>query len=268
MEFVDTHCHLNVNSFTEDLNLVFQRAQENRVNQMLVPGTTLETSVEAVQLSEQHANVYAAVGVHPNDALTWTASTLAGLEELARSTQVVAIGEIGLDFYRQYAPAPVQMQVLAAQLDLAEKLDLPVIIHTRQSLAEIWPIMQTWHDHLVHTHHPLADRPGVFHSYEGDLSTAIEITQRNFFIGISGPVTYKNASLKQQVTAALPITAILTETDAPYLPPHPFRGQRNEPAYIPLIAQKIADLLVLPLEIVSQNTVANAERLFRWRAIV
>jgi TatD DNase family protein len=264
LALVDTHCHLNLDTFQDDLPAVLERAWENGVERILIPGIDIETSRTAVALAESHPNLYAAVGVHPNDARTWGDDTIGILRELADHSKVVAVGEIGLDYYRDHAPHQLQKQILSQQLELASELDLPVVLHNRSSLADLWAILSKWQQVLESCQSPLAARPGVFHSYDGDLETARLAARQHFYIGVSGPVTFRNAQDRQQFVMELPEDCILLETDAPFLAPHPYRGRRNEPAYVRQIAEKVAELRQLSLSNLSQLTSANAGQLFAW----
>ena len=262
--FVDTHCHLNFNSFETDLDQVLANAWQAGIERILMPGVDLETSRQVIELSERDPRLFAAIGVHPNDALTWDGSTLNELHNLSEHPKVLAIGEIGLDYYRDHAPHDLQKMILGEQLGLASRTGKPVLIHSRQSIQELWPILSVWQSHLG-GQHPLTGRCGVLHSYDGDLATALDAGNHGFFIGISGPVTFRNAPERQLLVASLPLKTMLLETDAPFLAPQPYRGRRNEPAYIPEIARKIADLHSQPLEVIADVTFANADRLLGWR---
>lgn len=262
----DTHCHLNLNIFQDDLRLLLERAWQQGVDRILVPGIDLETSQLAVELCERHETLYAAVGIHPHGASGWSGSTEKALHELARHPKTVAIGEIGLDYYRNLSPRSVQQDVFRIQLDLAGTYSLPVIIHNREAMSDVWTIIESWHDQLTRAKSPLAKRPGVFHSFDGNLQAGLRAAEKYFFIGITGPVTFKNALVRQEVAAGLPVSRLLLETDAPYLTPHPYRGRRNEPAYVALIAEKLASLHHLPVEDLVHATWNNAEELFHWGA--
>lgn len=263
----DTHCHLNLNIFQENLAEFLDRAWEVGVERILVPGIDMETSRQAVALAEQHANLFAAVGVHPGDASTWNNDSFVMLKELAQHPKTLAIGEIGLDYYRDRSPRPLQREVFRKQLELAAELDLPVVLHNRDSLDDLWSELSSWHTELVQSGSPLASRPGVLHSYDGTISTALRAVEHGFFIGISGPVTFKNALERQEVVTGLPLNSLLIETDAPYLTPHPFRGKwPNEPAFVAHLAEKIARLHEQPVEAVIQATWENAAQLFDWGA--
>jgi len=265
VRFVDTHCHLDFYVFDQDRGQVLARSQEAGVSPILNPGTDLETSRAAIKLAEANSSVFAAVGVHPNDGRTWNEATLKDLRGLARHPKVVAIGEIGLDYYRDRTPRDLQLQIFRAQLALASEINLPVIIHSRQAAADVLTVLSQWHTALVRHDSPLADRPGVLHSFEGDLETAQRAIDMSFYIGVTGPLTYQNAPERRALFSILPIDRILTETDAPFLAPHPYRGQRNEPAFIRVIAEALSTTQNLPLSTVAETTSANAARLFAWR---
>ena len=263
--YTDTHCHLDFERFDTDRNEVIARAWEAGLVKILNPGIDLETSEEAIHLAEIHpGRIYAAVGVHPNYGHAWTDDTLSTLRDQAHKPGVVAIGEIGLDYYRDYTPHDVQRTIFRKQLNLAAEVNLPVIIHNREATSDLMLILEEWFTELQNTTHPLAENPGVLHSYSDDLETSRKGIAMNFFLGIGGPVTFKNALDRKTVAQEVPLEHILLETDAPYLTPHPHRGKRNEPAYIPLIAAEIARLKEISPEEVAAITTANASRLFQW----
>jgi TatD DNase family protein len=268
---VDTHCHLDFESFTGDREAVLQRAAEAGVIRILNPGIDLPTSQAAIGLASKWANVFAAVGVHPNEAAAWDNSTLNELRRLASAEKVVAIGEIGLDYYWDRTPPETQFKVFKAQLDLAAELGLPVVVHIRDkdrdkkpALRDVMHIIEEWKGDLNRKKSPLADRPGVLHSFSGDAVDAEEAIALGFRLGITGPVTFKNADTLKTIVSKISADALLTETDAPFLTPHPYRGKRNEPGYVRYVAEKIADLRGVSLERISEITTANAERLFNW----
>lgn len=265
MTLVDTHCHLNFNTFADDLNEVLQRAGQAGVSRILVPGSDIPTSYQAVKLAEQYPFICAAVGIHPNDAHTWDTNSTRQLEQMANHPRVAAIGEIGLDYYRKHSTPEQQKRALHAQLELAARINKPVILHSREAFAELWDIITAWQEELHRQSSPLANLPGVFHAFEGNVENAHAIAQRGFFIGIGGVITYQNAAVRQAVAARAPFDALLLETDAPFLTPHPHRGQRNEPSYLTYIVQKIAHLRQLPMQEVEHTTSRNANRLFNWR---
>lgn len=264
MQLVDTHCHLNYTSFHDDLEAVIQRSRSHGICRILVPGTDLASSQQAVDLCVRHPGLFAAVGFHPNDANSWQPGTLEELRQLAANPSVVAIGEIGLDFYRDHASRDLQITIFKAQLELAGQLQKPVVIHSRAALTDVISILETWRADLERQGNPLAARPGVLHSFEGSLEQARYAVEMGLKIGIGGPVTYKNALDKQAAVQTLPLEALLLETDAPFLSPHPHRGQRNEPAWVGLVAEKVAEIRGLTLEKVAAQTTSNAQELFAW----
>lgn len=258
---IDTHLHLDFDAFDADRDQVIERAVAAGVIRMITIGINRETSRRAVALAEQHGAVYAAVGVHPNDAGEWDESAKAELRELAAHPKVVAIGEIGLDYYWDRVPRDRQQTVFRAQLDLAAELGLPVIIHDREAHADVLRVVREW----VADSAP--ERRGVFHCFSGDEEMARQALDLGFFIGVDGPVTFKNARRLQALVAVLPLDRLLVETDAPFLAPHPYRGKRNEPAYVRLVAEKVAELHGLPLAEVARATTQNASRLFAKLAV-
>lgn len=287
MLLTDTHCHLDFEKFDADRPEVLQRAWEAGLTRILVPGLTLASSVSVVKLAESRPNLFAAIGIHPTEALTWnensldelrqlfmeSASNLTGKQVIAPALQkIVAIGEIGLDYYWDAAPHDIQQRALKEQLNLAAELGLPVVLHLREAgdapegecASDLLNILEEWVNRLQSSQNRLAGRPGVLHSFSGNLATAEKALQLNFYIGITGPVTYKNAESKRQLVKALPLDKILIETDAPYLPPAPRRGQRNEPAFARYIADKIAEIHSRSTEEIAALTTASAARLFAW----
>ncbi len=261
---VDTHCHLNFYSFDDDREQVLDRARQAGVQRILNPGIDVESSRSALKLASSTQEVYAAVGVHPNDALGYQEETLGQLRGLTSSSKVVAIGEIGLDYYHDDTPPDIQQQVLQAQLELAAEVNLPVILHNRQSTEDLMRILDRWYESLVKQGSSLAECPGVLHSFSGDVETAFRAIGMNFFIGITGPVTFRKAAMLQEVVAAVPLSNLLVETDAPFLAPVPHRGERNEPAFVSLVAEKIAMVQNQPYPVVAETTSANSRRLFHW----
>lgn len=263
--YTDTHCHLDFDRFEPDRNKVISRAWEAGLVKILNPGIDLPSCREAIHLAERYPNeIFAAVGVHPNHGAGWTEDELRALRELAQHPGVVAIGEIGLDYYREYTPHDVQRIMLRQQLNLAAEVNLPVVLHNRESTPDLMKILEEWINTLQKQNHPLAERPGVLHSFSGDLDTAQRGISMGFVLGIGGPVTFKNAHDKKELVRNIPLDRILLETDAPFLTPHPHRGKRNEPGYIPHIAEEIAKLKETSLEEVAKTTTTNAQNLFLW----
>lgn len=264
MFFVDTHCHLNFDVFQENISQVVERAYESGVNKIVVPGIDLATSLKAVDLSSKFENIYAAVGVHPNEAGNFEDNNIRFFVELLKEPKVVAVGEIGLDFHHHPESAELQYRLLDKMLSLATEYQKPVILHSRNALDELLARVQRWIEEQL----PIDNEYyGVFHGFEGNSVQANEIHAMKMAVGFGGPVTFKNALDKHKTVSELGIQNMVLETDSPLLSPHPFRGQTNEPFRIPVIAEKIASLLQMPLEQVSEITNRNAQSLFRWDEI-
>jgi TatD DNase family protein len=260
---VDSHCHLDAPQFDADRDAVIARMAESGVRYAINPGVDLPSSRAAVALAlRQHGCIYAAVGIHPHEAKTLDAVALKELKQLAASPRVVAVGEIGLDYYRDLSPREAQRRAFEMQLELAVELDLPVIVHDRDAHDDVLAILRNWRESLRTPSSTLHEHLGVLHSFSGDVALAEQVVALGFYIGVSGPVTYKNADRLRQVVRVVPLERLLIETDAPYLTPHPHRGQRNEPAYVRRVAQAVADVRGLTLEQVAAQTTANACVLF------
>jgi TatD DNase family protein len=257
---VDSHAHLDFPQFGSDRAAVLERAQAAGVGAIVDVGADLESSRRAVALAQAEPMVYASVGVHPHDAKTLDGATLAELRALASQPKVVAVGEIGLDFYRDLSPRDVQRRAFQAQLAWAAQMARPVVIHDREAHEPVLAILEDWARGLAGS--PLAGRAGVLHSFSGELAMAERAIALGFYISISGPVTYQNARRLPEIVAALPLDRLLIETDCPYLPPHPHRGQRNEPAYVQLVAERVAAIRGVAIQEIAAATTANARRLF------
>jgi len=252
---IDSHCHLDFSHFDQDRDEVLARAAEAGLVAIVNPGADLESTRRAVALAHKYANLYAAVGIHPHDASTLNPLALSELRQLAAHPKVVAVGEIGLDYYRDLSPRAQQRAAFEAQLALAHELGLPVIIHQRESAADVMAILRDW---------AAAGYTGcVLHAFSGDEATADEAVALGFYIGVGGPLTFQNARRLPEIVARLPLDRLLIETDAPYLAPHPYRGKRNEPAYVAVVAHRLAELRQMPLEAVARQVTNNARQLFR-----
>lgn len=252
---VDTHAHLDDRAFAKDLDEVLARARLAGIQAIVLPGLNLRSSRGAIALAHRHPGLYAAVGVHPHDARTFTPEVLEDLARLATDPRVVAIGEIGLDFYRNLSPREVQLRAFRDLLALAREVGKPVIVHDREAHGEVLSALE---DH--------ARAPGfcggVLHAYSGDLEMARKAVAWGYHVGIAGPVTYPNAHRLREVAAQVPLAHLLVETDCPYLPPQSHRGQRNEPAWVAEVASTVAQAQRTSLEEVATATTENARRLF------
>jgi TatD DNase family protein len=249
----DTHAHLNAEEYNDDLEEVITRALDAGVTNMVVVGFDRPTINKAMALIERYDFLYASVGWHPVDAIDMKDEDLAWIEELAGHPKVVALGEMGLDYHWDKSPKEIQKEVFRKQIRLAKKVKLPIIIHNREATADIMEILKEEHAEEI---------GGIMHCFSGSPEIAKECVNMNFYISLGGPVTFKNAKKPKEVAAAIPLDKLLIETDCPYLTPHPFRGKRNEPGYVKLVAEQISEIKGISFEEVAENTCKNAKKLF------
>ncbi|RKU16342.1 hydrolase TatD [Candidatus Poribacteria bacterium] len=250
--FIDSHAHIQLSQFNRDRDAVLKRAHKAAVTNILVIGFDVETSRGAVALAEKHSHIYATVGMHPHDAKDMTPDVIKTFRELATHPKVIALGEMGLDYYRNLSPRPVQKVAFEQQLDLAEELRMPIIIHNRDAYMDILPILEARHGTIR----------GVLHCFTGDVELMHRGLAIGFHIGIGGIVTYKNATDVQAVAQEVPEDRLLIETDCPWLAPQFRRGKRNEPAYVRAVAEKIAGLRGTTIETIGEVTAKNFQKLF------
>jgi TatD DNase family protein len=249
--FFDTHSHIQMTEFDADREETLARAKSAGIELMVTVGYHLEASQRAVEAAQRYSQVYASVGIHPHDARHYDEKTEQALRELAGSPKVVAIGEAGLDFFRDRSPRPAQIEAFRRQIHLAKERGLPLIVHDREAHQETMQILMEEQAEAV-----------VLHCFSGDLAMAEEAWARGYYTSIAGPVTYpKNEGLREVVRNARPDRFVL-ETDCPYLPPQAFRGQRNEPAHLLSTAHEVAGLLQMSLDALGRLTSENARRLF------
>lgn len=251
---IDTHAHLDVNRFDRDRDEVVKRAQEKGVEKIINVGFDGPSSERAVKLAEKYDIVYAAVGVHPHDAKKADDDTYELLYNLTKRDKVVALGEMGLDYYRNLSPRELQQEVFKTQISLAKEVDLPIVIHDRDAHGDTLKIIKQERASLV---------GGVLHCFSGSSEMALECIKMGFYISFAGPVTYPNARRLRKVVEDVPLERMLVETDCPWLSPEPQRGKRNEPAYVQYVAEKIAEIKNMPLEEVIRITTKNAKDVFR-----
>lgn len=270
----DTHCHLNMDCFDADRAAVMARAAAAGVSHILVPALDIGSARRIVALAAHHPCLYAAIGIHPSETGPLNAAHLDELSKLALARKVVAIGEIGLDYYwvTEEARRAQQRDVLRAQLDLAAEYGLPAVLHMREEqdadegacAHDMLRILDEWTHKLRARSAPLVGRAGVLHSFSGNSRSARQAIQLGFYIGVTGPITYRGAQDRRDLVGSLPLDRLLTETDAPFLSPLPHRGQRNEPAFVALIADRIAAIQSRTPQEVAQAISTNAKRLFAW----
>lgn len=252
---IDSHCHLNDPDLLLDLEGVIARAREAGVEEIIVPGYDLESSIKALEISKSHEGIYALVGIHPHEAATYDEAMERKLESLLLEEKVVGLGEIGLDYFYDNSPRDVQREVFIRQLELAKKAGKPVAIHSRDAFLPTFEIIKEHGKGLS----------GVFHCFSGSYESAMRIIKElGFSISLAGPVTFKKAREPIEVAARIPLSYLLIETDSPYLTPHPHRGKRNEPAYLPLIASRIQEARG---EDVAEVAARNTRRLFGIKEI-
>jgi TatD DNase family protein len=249
---IDSHAHLDFSQFKNDREAVIERALKAGLTAIVNVGTDLSSSETSAALARRHEPIYAAVGVHPHDAKTLTPAVLKRLAELAAEEKVAAIGEIGLDFYRDLSPRDQQRDAFRRQIRLAVELDMPIVIHDRDAHDEVLDIMRREEAGRV---------GGVLHCFSGDLEMALAGIEMGFCIAFGGPVTY-GGKKKQEIARRIPLDRILIETDCPFLTPAPHRGKRNEPAYVAYVAEKIAQLREIGFAEAARATSENAKRVF------
>jgi TatD DNase family protein len=249
---IDSHAHLEMKEFEPDREEVINRASQAGVDLIVTVGTNLNLSRKAVALAGRYENIYATVGVHPHDVAKISNKTYDDLKELARQKKVVAYGEIGLDFFRNISPQDKQIEMFGKQLEIAHELGLPVIIHDREAHLQTLEIVDS-----------SQVRQGVFHCFSGDYAVAKKCLDLGFYLSIPGVVTFTKAKTIQDVVSKVPLSSLLLETDCPYLTPDPYRGKRNEPAYIIHTARKVAEIKGVSLEEVAMVTSENTRILFR-----
>ena len=254
---IDTHVHLNADQYEEDVEEVIERAREAGVTKMVVVGFDRKTITKAMELVEQYPFLYAVVGWHPVDAIDCTEEDLAWIESLAEHPKVVAIGEMGLDYHWDKSPKDIQQQVFRKQIQLAKRVKLPIVIHNRDATADVVRILEE---------EDAKEVGGIMHAFGGSVETAQQCIDMNFYISLGGTVTFKNAKAPKKIAAEIPLEKLLVETDAPYLTPHPYRGKRNEPFYVTLVAEEIARIKEISVEEVASVTTKNALNLFQIQA--
>lgn len=255
----DTHAHLNDEKYDNDLNEVIDRSKEAGIKKIIVASYDLNSAYKAVNISRDREGIFCSLGIHPHQATDFNEKTLPELKNLIADNKkkVVAIGETGLDYHYDFSPRKKQIEVFREHIELSYRYDIPLIVHDRKAHDDCLKIVSDYHKEGK-----LSSRPGVFHCFSGDHNLALKLTDLGFYISFAGPLTFKNARHAPEVLRAIPEDKILIETDCPYLSPEPFRGKRNEPAYVSYIAEKMSDILGKPRDAVEKITYENACRLF------
>jgi TatD DNase family protein len=251
--FIDTHAHLFLKNFEDDFDDVINRAKKSGVDSIIVPATDLKTSLEAIALAEKYAQIYATVGIHPHDTKDWDDSLIPEIEKLAKHPKVVGIGEIGLDYFYDFSPRDQQIKAFKSQLNIALKLELPVVIHNRDSDFDMMEIINSYCG---------TGLKAQFHCFNGSLNDGIGLMKMSHFISFTGNITFKKSDGLREILRYINLNHLMLETDSPFMTPVPHRGKRNEPAYVRLVAQQVADIHKMSLEEIGKITSLNTFRFF------
>lgn len=252
--YFDTHAHLDDKNFRADQDDVIKRAKEAGVELIVNVGYNISSARRTLELVEKYDFIYGAVGMHPHDAKDLNGEGLRVLKRMAQHPKIKAIGEIGLDYYWNHSAHDIQQRVFRRMIHLAKELALPIIIHDRDAHEDIFTIVKE---------EGAQDVGGIFHCYSGSVALAQEAVEMGFYISIAGPITFHNARKTLEVVREIPLEYLLIETDCPYLTPAPYRGKRNEPAYVIHVAEMIAKIKEIPVEEVAQTTFANGKKVFK-----
>lgn len=250
--FIDSHAHLEWESYEPDFEEMLNRAKEAQVEKILNIGTTLEHCKKGLAISEKHLHIFQAIGIHPHEVKNLPKNYIDQLKSFAKSSKVVAVGEIGLDYFYEHSDRDTQLKCFEEQIQLAKDLALPLSIHCREAFEDAFSVLDKF-----------KNIKGVFHCFTGTWEDAQKALDRNFYISISGIVTFRKAHMLQEVVKKLPLEKMLIETDAPFLAPEPYRGKRNEPAFVVHTAKKISELKNISIETVAKETTKNAKDLFK-----
>ena len=257
-QMIDSHAHLDEERFDEDRDELIKSLKENAISYVINPSSDMETSRRVVELSNKYDNIFAAVGIHPHDAEGFKEEDLDELRELSNNEKVVAIGEIGLDYYYDNSPRDIQKEVFKKQLELSHELDLPVIIHTRDAMGDTYDILKEFEGRVR----------GVMHCYTGSIEMAEKFMKLGFYISIAGPVTFKNAVNVREMAKQIPLERLLIETDSPYLAPVPNRGKRNDPTNVRYVADMLANLKEIQIDNIIEHSRENTVELFLLKGVV
>ena len=257
-QMIDSHAHLDEERFDEDRDELIKSLKENAISYVINPSSDMETSRRVVELSNKYDNIFAAVGIHPHDAEGFKDEDLDELREISKDERVVAIGEIGLDYYYDNSPRDIQKEVFRKQLELSHELDLPVIIHTRDAMGDTYDILKEFEGRVR----------GVMHCYTGSIEMAEKFMKLGFYISIAGPVTFKNAVNVREMAKQIPLERLLIETDSPYLAPVPNRGKRNDPTNVRYVADMLANLKEIQIDKIIEHSRENTVELFSLKGVV
>lgn len=254
---IDSHAHLDDEQFNYDREAVIENLRENEVAYYINPGSDIESSKKSLELSKKYDFIFSAVGIHPHEAEHFNKDILNELRSLIENEKIVAIGEIGLDYYYDHSPVEKQKEVFRKQMELAKEYDLPVIIHCRDAYGDTFDILNEFKGEVI----------GVMHCYSGSIEMAERYMSLGYYISFAGPVTFKNAKNVKETATKIPLNRLLIETDSPYLTPTPNRGKRNEPKYVKYVAETIADLKLISTDEVIEHSRENTIKLFNLKGI-
>ena len=254
MSLIDSHAHLDLPEFDADRDAVIRRARDGGIDAIITVGIGIRECRRALELAGRHPFIYATLGIHPHNAGDVDLAMLDFVEQNARKSKVVALGEMGLDYFRNLSPRQDQQRCFRAQLDIARSLNMPVVIHDREAHEDTMSILRQ---------EKASDMGGVLHCFSGDAAMAFSCIDMGFYISIPGTVTFKSASALHEVVRQVPLECLLIETDCPFLTPAPHRGKRNEPSFVRLVADKIAEIKKIETGRVAEATSANARKAFR-----
>ena len=252
MNFFDTHAHYNDEKFEEDRNIIIREIKENNIKYVTVVGYNIESSIKAIEIANKYDNIYATVGISPNDLDSQI--DLEKIESLAQDKKVVAIGEIGLDYYWNKENKDLQKDIFVKQIEIANKMDLPISIHTREAVYDTLEVLKN---------RIKVKNSGIFHCCPLNIELIKEAVKLGFYISFSGNVTFKNSKNANKCIEAVPIDKLLIETDSPYMTPEPYRGKRNNSIYVKLVAQKIAEVRNMELEDIAKITLENGKKVYK-----
>ncbi|WP_313346094.1 TatD family hydrolase [Sedimentibacter sp.] len=255
-KLIDSHAHLDDGRFDNDRTEIINKLKDNGIELFLNPGADLETSKKAVKLADEYSFIYAAVGCHPHDSKYMNDDTMNVFRELSKNENVIGIGEIGLDYYYDNSDRETQKIWFREQIRLANELDMPYIVHDRDAHEDLFKIMKE---------EAKSNMRGVLHCYSGSVEMAKEFIKLGFYISLAGPVTFKKAKTPKMVAKEIPLDKLLIETDSPYLTPEPYRGKRNEPKFVRHVAEEIANIRNVSLDVIIESTNQNFKRLFRLK---
>lgn len=253
--FIDTHSHIDFDDFKDDFDDMLQKCKDAQIEKIVIPGVEPSGYERIVNLIEKYDNLYGAVGIHPSEAKQMNDETFELTKKFAQHPKIVAIGEVGLDYYWDKSFNDIQKDVFKKQIELAIELKKPILVHEREAHKDAFDILSSY---------DLRDSPVVMHCFSGSREFALECVKKGWYIAFGGVVTFKNAHKPKEAATAVPLENLLLETDAPFLTPHPHRGERNAPYFVPLVAQEIANLKNITTKEVADVTTSNAKKIFNF----